>query len=243
MALITGLVSYWKLDETSGTRADSQGSLNLSDFNTVGATPAIINDGADFEASNSEYLKVDNATVLNFDQDWSISFWIKAESWSAATVIMSRWGPGGAEAQIAWRMYYLSASTKISFQARNSGNESAYEFVETLSTGTWYHIVLTFDYANKNMTGYVNAVSQGTTANQTYWPQWSATTNFVMASFHPFSAFFDGVLDEVGIWGRALTSTEVSELYNGGAGLQYPFGSSFTPTPMMHHMAISGGLM
>lgn len=34
---------------------------------------------------------------------------------------------------------------------------------------------------------------------------------------------FDGLIDEVGIWSRAIDSTEVTSLYNGGAGLQYPF--------------------
>jgi len=39
-----------------------------------------------------------------------------------------------------------------------------------------------------------------------------------------------GNLDELGIWTRALTTTEVAQLYNGGAGLPYPltpFGASF----------------
>jgi len=40
--------------------------------------------------------------------------------------------------------------------------------------------------------------------------------------------FFKGIIDEVGIWNRALTSTEISELYNSGNGLQYPFGISPT---------------
>jgi len=37
------------------------------------------------------------------------------------------------------------------------------------------------------------------------------------------TADFDGLIDEVGIWSRALNSTEVSELYNSGSGLAYPF--------------------
>jgi hypothetical protein len=32
---------------------------------------------------------------------------------------------------------------------------------------------------------------------------------------------FDGVIDEIGIWDRALTASEVSTLYNGGVGLGY----------------------
>jgi hypothetical protein len=43
-------------------------------------------------------------------------------------------------------------------------------------------------------------------------------------------AYADGQIDEVGIWSRALSSTEVTKLYNGGAGLQYPF-FPFSPFP------------
>jgi hypothetical protein len=34
---------------------------------------------------------------------------------------------------------------------------------------------------------------------------------------------FLGEIDEVGIWSRALTSGEISDLYNSGSGLSYPF--------------------
>jgi hypothetical protein len=39
---------------------------------------------------------------------------------------------------------------------------------------------------------------------------------------------FDGMIDEIGVWSRALTSGEVTQLYNSGAGLQYPFTSNNT---------------
>ena len=37
------------------------------------------------------------------------------------------------------------------------------------------------------------------------------------------SILTDGRVDEVGLWQRVLTPLEVSTLYNGGAGLSYPF--------------------
>jgi hypothetical protein len=40
--------------------------------------------------------------------------------------------------------------------------------------------------------------------------------------------FFDGTIDEVGIWNRSLSSSEVSELYNGGSGASYPFPDVLT---------------
>jgi hypothetical protein len=41
---------------------------------------------------------------------------------------------------------------------------------------------------------------------------------------------FDGMLDEVGIWGKALNSTEIVELYNGGLGIN-PQTNQTPPTP------------
>ena len=38
-----------------------------------------------------------------------------------------------------------------------------------------------------------------------------------------FSAYFDGLVDECGIWSRALTTDEVTSLYNSGNGFTYPF--------------------
>jgi hypothetical protein len=43
--------------------------------------------------------------------------------------------------------------------------------------------------------------------------------------------------DETGVWSRKLSSTEINQLYNGGAGLQYPFGSTvYTPDNRMYFM-------
>jgi hypothetical protein len=41
---------------------------------------------------------------------------------------------------------------------------------------------------------------------------------------------FYGKIDELGIWKKVLTSTEVTQLYNTGTGLSYPFGQTYTLT-------------
>ncbi|GAI49836.1 unnamed protein product, partial [marine sediment metagenome] len=34
-----------------------------------------------------------------------------------------------------------------------------------------------------------------------------------------------GLMDEIGIWNRAISSVEADNLYNAGAGLAYPFAA------------------
>ena len=87
----------------------------------------------------------------------------------------------------------------------------------TISTGTWYFLCGVFDLANGNITLYVNGVSVGS-LNVT-------ASSFVDSDPYRIRIFeFDSSgsgnirVDEVGIWSKALSADEVSELYNNGAG-------------------------
>ena len=41
-----------------------------------------------------------------------------------------------------------------------------------------------------------------------------------------YEQYFDGLIDEVGLWRRVLTAQERTDLWNGGAGLTYPTGTA-----------------
>jgi hypothetical protein len=79
--LATGLVSYWELEESSGTRNDSHGSNNLTDVNTVGVATGIQGDAADFVRANTESLTITDAsqTGLDITGDMSLSFWMNVD--------------------------------------------------------------------------------------------------------------------------------------------------------------------
>jgi len=50
------------------------------------------------------------------------------------------------------------------------------------------------------------------------------TNNFLIGAIHGGGDYMDGLVDEVGIWNKVLTSGEITDLYNSGSGLAYPFG-------------------
>lgn len=59
MSLSTNLISYWKLDETSGNAVDSVGSNTLTNNNSVSFSTALINNGANFGTANTnKYYQV-----------------------------------------------------------------------------------------------------------------------------------------------------------------------------------------
>ena len=86
-----------------------------------------------------------------------------------------------------------------------------------MSTGTWYFLCAVFDLSNGNIILYVNGVSVGSLD--------VTASSFVDANRNRIRLFeFDESgsgnvrADEVGIWSKALSAAEVSELYNHGAG-------------------------
>jgi hypothetical protein len=88
-------------------------------------------------------------------------------------------------------------------------------------TGAWTQYVMTYD--GTTLKGYKNATevySAGDTNSISGvgldYLQWGRRN---IAG----SLYYDGKMDLIGVWTRAITGTEVTELYNAGAGLAYPF--------------------
>lgn len=86
-----------------------------------------------------------------------------------------------------------------------------------MSTGTWYFLCGVFDLANGNIILYVNGVVVGSLK--------VTASSFVNSDPYRIRIFeFDASgsdrvrVDELGIWSKVLSATEVSELYNNGAG-------------------------
>lgn len=236
MSLLTDLISYWKLDEASGVRADSHGSNDLADNNTVLAAAGIINDGADLEVSNSEYLSIADASqsgLLDGLSEVSFSLWVKPESLSADHFIISK-GDVNAGTRDVCMCFFIGNTGYFELRASDDGtlnaghNISRQTAAGVFTTGVLYHIALTFDVVNETVNLYVNGslVGWSFSSGSMGAALRDSTDMFVIGMRENNGApqsSFDGIIDEVGVWNRILTTDEVTELYNSGAGLAYPF--------------------
>jgi len=88
----------------------------------------------------------------------------------------------------------------------------------TVGVGNWYHLVWVLDFDANTVYFYVNGVSKGSGAYNT-----SITfTDFKIGSNNSgTSSFFGGSIDQYLIFNKALSSTEISTLYNSGDGLHH----------------------
>lgn len=218
MALTDNLTAYYKLDETSGTREDSTASnYDLTDNNTVGYATGIIGNGADFVASNSESLST-SSNELNdtfSSSAWSVSIWAKPDD------ISNTYGLIACDTNTGQRQFFFAINS-ASLYFERQGASIAINVGNVISTG-WNHIVATYD--NSRLRIYVNGTNVG---DNPLMSAFSSSTNKTFLGCRQYSGsnyYINGILDEVGIWAKTLTSTEITTLYNSGSGLTYPFSS------------------
>lgn len=226
MALTTNLTAYWKLEEASGTREDATASnLDLTDNNTVLSGTGKINTCADFEDTNDEYLSRADGS-LEPAGAFSFSLWINYEELPGAAQddgILGKWNSTGNQRSYAIAGFNNAGTHQLAFFVSPDGVNNFGAFVNSgVSISTWYHLVGIFTPSTSIELYLNNTRIQNTTASVPA-SAFGSTAEFRLGDYVSATSPFDGLIDEVGFWDRALTSAEVTELYNAGAGLAYPF--------------------
>jgi len=215
MTLIDNLKYYWKLD---GNANDSVDSNNFLVSGVTFNTPGIIGNGATF---NTGYLRALNTTTD--EQTFSISMWIKPTNVENNPMIVAHW-------RSTPQFNFLSrlgdnGAGKLSFYVSiaSYGVNIHLASTTTLSNNNWYHIVMIADGVNQMSHMWINNVYQGNVSwGQARYINIGANFNFGSDS-DGAGEYYAGEMDEIGIWNKALSNTEVNELYNSGVGKQYPF--------------------
>jgi hypothetical protein len=221
-------VSYWKLDEASGTRADSFGGNNLTDNNGVGSASGVVGNDAVFVAAAGTYLSHASNSSLQVTGDFTFACWIKLgsqPSGSNAYSIITKDIDTGRD----YTLDYSPGYRYLRFYHAYNGDVNTLCCNDTpLSNGTWYFVVIWYDAtANKDYMRVNDSLLYG----DPYTPGTIQTsTEFRIGSrpYPGYNDYFDGEIDEVGFWKRVLTSAEITSLYNGGAGVTFGGGGGVT---------------
>ena len=223
MALMDGLVAYWKLDEESGTRVDSVGSNDLTDNNTVTYDTGKVGNAGQFTRATTEYLsRADNADLSVGDIDFTFAGWVYFDSVAANRVILSKAAVGAIEYGI-WTEFGAGVE-KIRF-IKGVGAVNVVVDADVPCpppVDTWHFVVVWHDATDNEIAIQVDNGTIYTTATVTGVSDGGAA--FQIGGWTGIGEYMDGRIDEVGFWKKVLTVAERTRLYNGGAGLTIPFG-------------------
>lgn len=217
--LLTGLVSYWKLDENAADTTvedshaanDGQSSTNTSNLSAAGK----IGNAFDFTAASTEFVDFDDINDLDFGSTaFSINFWIYPHALNSNYSFLNKglwntsgWYLGTENTGFLDFVWYDTAARRVQTTAGDIG------------TGAWYMVTIT--RAGTVLEIYVNGVKCTKTADANVGTIASNDLHFELGRY-PGVAYYDGLADELAIWrGITLTQTQITTLYNGGSGLAY----------------------
>lgn len=223
--LNTGITGFWKLEEESGTRVDVVGSNDLTDTNTVTQEDGIVLKAGQFTAANSEYLTTTSPTsaVNPLDTDFSISTWYYLDTDANGVFIFSS---GQSAFGDCYSIKWISQDATIRIGVNDSGgggDSLDFTGVSPVTEG-WHNAVMTYNTTTEEMRVIVD---DGTPVSKTSDKDPCAGLTFnrfgLGARVISPGNYFNGRIDASGFWKKVLTASEITELYNKGAGVQYPF--------------------
>lgn len=209
------LEMYWKLDESSGTAVDEIRWWNDGTASTASWTTGKINNWYSFDGSSKSISMTTWASSILSSKAWSISYWMN-KAGNPASVF---WAIIACDNSTWQRQFAMGINTSWQFYFERYGTQVVSSGT-TFSNSTWYHIVVTYD--GSNLKSYVNGNSTAdTTTAMVNLPSSANILTFGKRQYSGSEKYYNGILDEVGIWSRVISTTEISTLYNAGSGAAY----------------------
>jgi hypothetical protein len=229
-SLKTNLISYWNLDESSGTRNDSFGTNHL----TLSGTVDNKFNGANFNNSPSNRLaKTSNSDLQINGSSFTVCCWAWLRSKTSYRGFITKDDiSSGREFNIAYIASEGAILDKIVFNVFNLavGTGGASAIASTFGsppTEQWIFVVGQYDSVNN--LAYISANNGAKNSVSTAGISVGAgNADFTIGSWSGgvFSLTNDGGVKQAGLWKRLLTDDEITLLYNNGLGRKY-IGSSF----------------
>ncbi len=209
------LIGWWRFDETSGTTAaDSSG--NGLDGTLVGQPQwvagktegALLFDGVD------DMVEVAYDPALDLGQALTIAAWLKLQNLSTYYFIAVKAPSGSAPDNYGGNYEFRTAPTtgvlEFLHQTSESTNFSSYPSTGRLTAGRWYHVAVTI-VKGGSVKFYIDGVSAGTATQAGAFGLLNQEPLRLAGRKDSYS-FFNGLLDEVQIYNRALKDAEIKQL-------------------------------
>ncbi|MGI5214769.1 LamG-like jellyroll fold domain-containing protein [Plantactinospora sp. CA-290183] len=201
-------VGYWPLDENTGTTAgDAAGENDGTLVNGPTWTPG--RSGAALAFNGTDQYVDTGRTILDTTASYSASAWVKLDSVGGAfQTVVSQDGPSASA-------FFLQYSGQNRRFAMSFAGVRALAPTEPVA-GQWYHLAGVRDAATGELRLYVD----GELAGQVDACLGTASTGPLVIGRGRFDSkpvdYLDGTIDQVHVYDRALSATEVKALYDSG---------------------------
>jgi hypothetical protein len=225
VAAPSGLIASWKGE---GNGFDAVGENHGTLVNGVTFTPGKVGSAFDFGGVLNRYVSITHASVLNFDFNtpFTVEAWIRISGTNFSYLATKNLNtPENGYKNPGWFfMYRGHAGGGLGVGLRNYNGLEIHNYPSNLNVGdaNWHHAAFTYD-GSSNAAGIIiyldgNPVSPSPSGT----PISGTMTNAAALELGAFSpgiepAPFNGLLDELSIYNRALSSNEIAAIYAAGS--------------------------
>ncbi len=217
-------VAFWRLDEAQGasTAVDAAGSFDGAYTPGSGTLTYGVATGIPHETdtavsvSGKARISIPWALELNPRGPFTAEAWFKPATLRSTdsdyrTVYSSMGGGPGGSGPNGWLLYQQPNNT-FAWVLFNQGWVSTFmdDPVDVIEANTWYHMALTYDGALFHI--YVNGHLSASLAYDLFIPNQDGASNLGYRSDDGWNPF-DGTLDDVAFYNKALTLDQVQAHY------------------------------
>lgn len=212
------LSNYYSFDSTPN---DSKGAANGTLLNGATYFTGKIKNGLLTDGVNDTFATTSSGYTGG---DFTINMWWNASSFPPLSPIIRTPSSSGIGQLI---LYYTSGAIRF-LQGQNGSYTTVYSETFSPVANTWYMFTITYSYASTQWTVSINGSlikntslvfnSFGTLNSGLRFQDLS--NGFILGEFYNY--YHNGKQDDLSIFNSVLTSAQITELYNAGAGKQYP---------------------
>jgi len=202
-----GLVSHYKFDEGDGDFISDSVGENIATNSSEWKNTSECVSGTCLNFSGDDYVNTNVSDSLNMSgKDFTITAWVKLNSLQDGYKAIYNYNPNDVGSN-GWYTLYKSDTHTVHVRTGNrylNGNTP-------LQAGRWYFLAGSFENGEFNV--YVNGANDGTKiAFPTTWGDSASASAFIGSNYVTSTEGIDAMIDDVRIYERALTDTEIKLL-------------------------------
>jgi hypothetical protein len=217
------LVSWWPMEEESGTRFDAHASNDLSEPDTVGIRAGIVGNGLDLTGTPDRLTKTDSTPFVGGARSWAFALWIELDRITGADMIPVCAAKTATATNWNWLLQYNIAAARLRFYVASGASIPTVDSDSfgALSTGVKYCVYCQYDHGTGNFGISINDGTLDETASAGT-PNAVPTSGFTVGFMNTLNQYTEGMVDELAFWAtRVLTTDERTEYFNAGSGITY----------------------